>query len=76
MAESVGTGGNVRDPGLSDSAPSRLNTSVEREESDSEDIFDQESGTVKRSQQFTSLLSHLHAPAQSELSCKCKKVCV
>ena len=46
MAESAGTGGNARDPGPSDSGPSNfgpsgLNTSVEREESDSEDIVDQ-----------------------------------
>ena len=41
MVESAGTGGNARDPGSS-----RLNTSVEHEESDSEDFIDQESGTV------------------------------
>ena len=37
MAESAGTGGNASDPGPSDSGPSGLNTSVEREEPNSEE---------------------------------------
>ena len=74
MAESARTGGNVKYPGPSDSGPSGLNTSVELEESDSENMVAQESRIVKEYQQFTSIFSHLHL--QRNLNCHASQVCI